>query len=149
MSARQHHPSMAPPSTAIPHARGSPRPGVVAIPVGEGGGSTGGAPASSMSSVAAPGSPDLARAELLAPVVRTKIEPPPLRSSTLSRGRLIEALANAIARRVTLVTAEAGYGKTTLLTDFSSRPIARCLWYKLDGVVVRVTKSCRLSPEVD
>ncbi len=33
---------------------------------------------------------------------------------------------------MTLVIAEAGYGKTTLLADFSARASARCLWYKLD-----------------
>jgi DNA-binding SARP family transcriptional activator len=33
---------------------------------------------------------------------------------------------------LTLVIAEAGYGKTTLLADFSSRATARCLWYRLD-----------------
>ena len=30
------------------------------------------------------------------------------------------------------MVAEAGYGKTTLLADFTSRASARCLWYKLD-----------------
>ncbi|HUG46818.1 MAG TPA: hypothetical protein VMP67_00215, partial [Candidatus Limnocylindria bacterium] len=69
----------------------------------------------------------------LAPVVRSKIEPPQLRASTLSRGRLLDALARSITQRVTLLIAEAGYGKTTLLTDFSRRPVARCLWYKLDS----------------
>ncbi|HUR16864.1 MAG TPA: AAA family ATPase, partial [Candidatus Limnocylindrales bacterium] len=67
-----------------------------------------------------------------APVIRSKIQPPPVRSSTLSRQRLLDRLTDAVSGRVTLVTAEAGYGKTTLLADFSARASARCLWYKLD-----------------
>lgn len=67
-----------------------------------------------------------------APVIRSKIQPPPLRGSTLSRPRLLDRLTDAIGSRLTLLIAEAGYGKTTLLADFSSRATARCLWYKLD-----------------
>jgi hypothetical protein len=65
-------------------------------------------------------------------VIRSKIQPPPLRSSTLSRQRLLDRLTDAVGSRVTLVIAEAGYGKTTLLADFSARASVRCLWYKLD-----------------
>ena len=65
-------------------------------------------------------------------VIRSKIQPPPLRSSTLARPRLLERLTDAVRSRLTLVVAEAGYGKTTLLADFSSRAPVRCLWYKLD-----------------
>ena len=67
-----------------------------------------------------------------AAVIRSKIQPPPLRSSTLSRQRLLDRLTDAVGSRLTLLIAEAGYGKTTLLADFSSRATARCLWYKLD-----------------
>jgi DNA-binding SARP family transcriptional activator len=66
-------------------------------------------------------------------VIRSKIQPPPLRPSTLSRQRLLDRLSDATGSRLTLVVAEAGYGKTTLLADFSSRASARCLWYKLDA----------------
>jgi DNA-binding SARP family transcriptional activator len=71
--------------------------------------------------------------ENVARVIRSKIQPPPLRGSTLSRPRLLTRLPTATDKRVTLVTAEAGYGKTTLLTDFSSRSHLRCVWYKLDS----------------
>ncbi len=50
-----------------------------------------------------------------AQVIRSKIQPPPLRSSTLSRQRLLDRLTDATSSRLTLVVAEAGYGKTTLL----------------------------------
>lgn len=67
-----------------------------------------------------------------APVIQSKIQPPPLPSSTLSRPRLLERLMDAASSRVTLVVAEAGYGKTTLLADFSARASVRVLWYRLD-----------------
>ncbi|MEP7378285.1 MAG: BTAD domain-containing putative transcriptional regulator [Chloroflexota bacterium] len=66
------------------------------------------------------------------PVIRSKIQPPPLRSTTLTRQRLIDRLHEATASRVTLLIAEAGYGKTTLLADFAARSGQRTLWYRLD-----------------
>ena len=68
----------------------------------------------------------------IAPVIRSKIQPPALRSTTLTRQRLIDRLHEATASRVTLVVAEAGYGKTTLLADFAARSGQRTLWYRLD-----------------
>jgi ATP-dependent transcriptional regulator len=67
-----------------------------------------------------------------APVIRSKIQPPALRSTTLTRQRLIDRLHESTASRVTLIVAEAGYGKTTLLADFAARSGQRTLWYRLD-----------------
>ena len=78
-----------------------------------------------------------------APIIRSKIQPPALRSTTLTRQRLIDRLHDSTASRVTLMVAEAGYGKTTLLADFAARSGQRTLWYRLDGVVVRALGSCR------
>jgi LuxR family maltose regulon positive regulatory protein len=69
----------------------------------------------------------------LAPVIRSKIQPPPLRASTLSRQRLLERLRDSTSSRLTLLVAEAGYGKTTLLADFAAHSSAPCLWYRLDS----------------
>ncbi len=69
----------------------------------------------------------------VARIIRSKIQPPPLRGATLSRERLLHQLKSATERRLTLVVGEGGYGKTTLLTEFSSRSYVRCLWYKLDS----------------
>ena len=66
-------------------------------------------------------------------VVRSKIQAPVLRSTTLSRGRLIDRLRDATQSRLTLLIAEAGYGKTTLLTDFAAQSGQRTLWYRLDS----------------
>ncbi len=49
-------------------------------------------------------------------LVETKLHPPPLPADMLPRDRLVTALRDALtSRRFTLVSAPAGYGKTTLL----------------------------------
>ena len=67
------------------------------------------------------------------PIAHAKIAPAPVREATLSRTRLLDRLAEALSCRVTLVVAEAGYGKTTLLADFTRGRAMRCLWYKLES----------------
>lgn len=66
------------------------------------------------------------------PISRTKVTPTPVRDTTLTRDRLMSWLRENVSRKLTLVVAEAGYGKTTLLADFSRSGHIRCLWYKLD-----------------
>jgi DNA-binding SARP family transcriptional activator len=66
------------------------------------------------------------------PVQIAKVQRPPLRAETLARHRLLDWLHVKIHSRVVLVLAEAGYGKTTLLADFSGRTRLRTLWYRLD-----------------
>ncbi len=67
------------------------------------------------------------------PVSRAKVMPPPLREATLSRDRLLDWLERHIHRRCITVVAETGFGKTTLMTDFSRRAPVPCLWYRLDA----------------
>ena len=62
----------------------------------------------------------------------SKVRLPVRRPAIVRRQRLIEALARALAQRVTLVTAPAGYGKTTLLLDFAQSAGDRICWYALD-----------------
>src|SRR6478735_2212094 len=66
------------------------------------------------------------------PIQPAKVQRPPLRDETLARDRLLDWLAAKIHHRVILVLADAGYGKTTLLADFSQRTRLRTLWYRLD-----------------
>ena len=61
-----------------------------------------------------------------------KIQRPLLREETLARHRLLDWLDIKIHNRVLFVIAEAGYGKTTLLADFSRRTHLRTLWYRMD-----------------
>src|SRR5256885_4357232 len=66
------------------------------------------------------------------PVQLSKVQAPPLRDETLARDRLLDWLSVKIHRRAVLLVAEAGYGKTTLLSDFSRRTRVRVLWFRLD-----------------
>ncbi|HET7472073.1 MAG TPA: AAA family ATPase, partial [Candidatus Limnocylindrales bacterium] len=66
------------------------------------------------------------------PIQPGKVQPPALRDETLARTRLLEWLDVKIHRRVVFVIADAGYGKTTLLADFSRRTRLRTIWYRLD-----------------
>jgi len=66
------------------------------------------------------------------PIQISKVQAPPLRDQTLARERLLEWLAVKVHSRAVLVIAEAGYGKTTLLADFSRRTRIRTLWFRLD-----------------
>lgn len=71
--------------------------------------------------------------QLARSIIRSKVQPPPVRSSTLERPRLLQWLGSHTAERLILINAEAGYGKTTLLADFARRSTVRCLWYRLDA----------------
>jgi len=66
------------------------------------------------------------------PIQPAKVQGPVLRDETLARHRLLDWLAAKIHHRVILVLADAGYGKTTLLADFSRRTRVRTLWFRLD-----------------
>lgn len=52
------------------------------------------------------------------PLVLTKIEPPRIRPGHVPRGELIERLRHGLHRRLNLVAAPAGWGKTTLLAEW-------------------------------
>ena len=66
------------------------------------------------------------------PIQIGKVQRPPLREETLARHRLLDWLDVKIHNRVVFVIADAGYGKTTLLADFSRRTRLRTLWYRMD-----------------
>src|ERR1044072_7459841 len=59
------------------------------------------------------------------PIQPAKVQVPLLRDETLARFRLLDWLAAKVHHRVILVLADAGYGKTTLLADFSRRTRVR------------------------
>ena len=52
-------------------------------------------------------------------VIRPKLRAPTPRSEQVIRPSLLELLGNALDRKITLVSAPAGYGKTTLLAQWS------------------------------
>src|SRR5215212_2429995 len=73
-----------------------------------------------------------ARGGVTYPIQPGKVQAPALRDETLARTRLLDWLDVKIHRRVLFVIADAGYGKTTLLADFSRRTRLRTIWYRLD-----------------
>ncbi len=71
------------------------------------------------------------------PFVRTKLTPPEPLPGTLHRTRLLERLRAALRRRLVLISAPAGYGKTALLADWhatlaESEEPPRVAWLTLD-----------------
>lgn len=68
-------------------------------------------------------------------IIVTKLYPPAARSGLIARRRLGEMLIQHGLPRLVLVTAAAGYGKTTLLAqyfDFLQREDYRCVWFSVD-----------------
>src|SRR6516162_9062819 len=66
------------------------------------------------------------------PILATKLYIPRLRPNVVSRPRLIERLNEGLHRKLTLISAPAGFGKTTLVSEWVAgceRPIA---WLSLD-----------------
>src|SRR5688500_7951800 len=64
--------------------------------------------------------------------LRTKLLPPRPAPSLLPRPRLVARLEQNLAHAVTLVTAPAGSGKTTLVADFIRTGGHPFVWYQLD-----------------
>src|SRR5437868_12386114 len=64
--------------------------------------------------------------------LRTKLLPPRPAPEILARPRLIERLQANLTLPVTLVTANAGSGKTTLVADFIRKQEHPYIWYQLD-----------------
>jgi LuxR family maltose regulon positive regulatory protein len=64
----------------------------------------------------------------------TAIAPPPVRAQLVSRTRLVARLDDALARALTLLSAPAGSGKTSLLVDWAAHASSRALvaWVTLD-----------------
>jgi LuxR family maltose regulon positive regulatory protein len=69
---------------------------------------------------------------MAAPLLATKLYIPPVRSELISRPRLIERLSAGMDRKLTLVSAAAGFGKTTLVAEWLNRVERPCTWLSLD-----------------
>jgi LuxR family maltose regulon positive regulatory protein len=73
------------------------------------------------------------------PLLSTKLFVPPLRPELVPRPRLIERLNACMTGKLTLVSAPAGYGKTTLLSEWihqgamKATPTLPVAWLSLDG----------------
>jgi LuxR family maltose regulon positive regulatory protein len=69
------------------------------------------------------------------PILDAKLHRPPSRADWVERDRLLELLDRAVERPVTLVAAPAGFGKTTLATQWmaSDRAPRLAAWISLDS----------------
>jgi LuxR family transcriptional regulator, maltose regulon positive regulatory protein len=65
-------------------------------------------------------------------VVESKIQVPPLLPGTVSRTALVNRLRAAGAFPLVLVVAPAGYGKTTLLSQWANRDVRSFAWVSID-----------------
>ena len=59
---------------------------------------------------------------MVRPLIATKLFVPKLRRGLVARPRLLERLNRGVESRLTLVSAPAGFGKTTLLAEWLARP---------------------------
>ena len=74
------------------------------------------------------------------PVVTTKLRVPPLRTKVVIRQRLLERLQEGLNHALTLVSAPAGFGKTTLLSEWLGEVNLKVAWLSLDDSDHAITR---------
>ncbi len=67
------------------------------------------------------------------PILTTKLYIPPPRSKVVLRPRLIERLNEGLHRKLTLISAAAGFGKTTLVSEWAAGCDEKVAWLSLDA----------------
>jgi LuxR family maltose regulon positive regulatory protein len=65
-------------------------------------------------------------------LLQTKLYIPPPRAELVSRPRLIERLNEGLHRKLTLVSAPAGFGKTTCVSEWVNALDLPVTWLSLD-----------------
>lgn len=65
-------------------------------------------------------------------IISAKLEEPPLRKGVIFRSRLIDKLNEGSQRRMTLVSAPAGFGKTSLILSWVKNGTQPIAWISLD-----------------
>ncbi len=66
------------------------------------------------------------------PISRTKVVIPALRPEVLHRARLLAQFDSLLEKKLIIITAPAGYGKTSLLVDFARQSQMPVCWLSLD-----------------
>ena len=66
------------------------------------------------------------------PLLATKLHIPEPRLELVPRTALIERLNNGIRHKLTLISAPAGFGKTTILSEWIDQPQLPVAWISLD-----------------
>src|SRR5689334_18920323 len=67
------------------------------------------------------------------PLLATKLYIPPLRPNVVLRPRLTEQLNEGLHRKLTLISAPAGFGKTTLVSEWVTGCARPTAWLSLDA----------------
>src|SRR5262249_14698506 len=91
-------------------------------------------------------------------LLSSRLAPPRLPNALVERERLLSALDETLAPPLTLLSAPAGWGKTTLLATWASRRAIRVAWLSLDeldntptrfwvALIVALRRSASLSPQ--
>jgi len=75
---------------------------------------------------------DLPSQEQREPLLRTKLFVPPLQPNRVSRPRLTERISSGLDKALILVSAPAGYGKTTLVSSWLHESEIPSAWISLD-----------------
>src|SRR5207253_867532 len=65
-------------------------------------------------------------------MVLTRLVPPPLPATLVGRERLLSALETALSRPLTVLSASAGWGKTTLLSAWAQQQQGAVAWLSLE-----------------
>ncbi len=65
-------------------------------------------------------------------ILQTKLEPPRVKGTILRRGRLLDLIRESLDKKLVLICADAGYGKTTLLAQFCESLSVPFVYYDLD-----------------
>jgi LuxR family transcriptional regulator, maltose regulon positive regulatory protein len=66
-------------------------------------------------------------------LLRSKLNAPQCRAAVVERGRLVDVMDRAIARGMAVISAPAGFGKSTLLSAWASRADMPTAWLSLDA----------------
>ncbi|WP_340003666.1 hypothetical protein MHH52_16645 [Paenibacillus sp. FSL K6-0276] len=75
---------------------------------------------------------DLYNSSMMIPILSTKLYIPLPRSNVVKRTRLIEKMNEGLHRKLTLISASVGFGKTSLVSEWRAscdRPVA---WLSMD-----------------
>ncbi|MCE3550702.1 LuxR C-terminal-related transcriptional regulator [Pseudonocardia sp. RS11V-5] len=65
-------------------------------------------------------------------LLATKLRPPPLRDGFVARPRLSASLADAVSRELVVVSAPAGFGKSSAIAEWAARCGTPVAWLSLD-----------------
>src|SRR5882724_6118397 len=69
---------------------------------------------------------------LTSAIIQTRLHIPPLRAKLVQRTRLTAYIEQAIESKLLLLSAPAGYGKTTLLSAWANGSSRSVAWFSLD-----------------